>query len=164
MPTYQKLEKSEGPRYLKHIWNMHFKPIDDSAYFVQTGGNQEIADCAEFQFGCGRDGSDEIYFFVENPSLDDFLKRTSGKLYLYGAYNQINVCQMRVLGSVTLETDNPEAASIRERSRDRIAERVGSIVHKMTERETEERYRLIANGQMFCFRCQEYAYETYERG
>ncbi|MDP2665059.1 MAG: hypothetical protein Q8P23_00180 [bacterium] len=143
---------------------MHFKPIDDSSYFVQTGGNQELADCAEFQLGCGRDGSDEIYFFVENPLLVDFLKRTSDRLYLYGAYNQINVCQMRVLGSVTSETDNPETAGIRERSRSRITERVGVMVHKLTEREAEDRYRLIDNGHMFCFRCQEYAYETYERG
>ena len=164
MPDYQKLDTSVGPRYLRHIWNMHFKPIGDSAHFVQAGKNHELADCAEFQLGCGRGGSDEIYFFVADPALAEFLKHTSGSLYLYGAYNQINVVQMRVLGSVTLETDNPEAASIRERSWVRITERVGVNVHKLTEREAEERYRLIANGQMFCFRCQEYAYETYERG
>lgn len=95
----------------------------------------------------------------------DFLTETSGHLYLYGAHNQINVVQMRAKGTVSQEAnDSPETERARERVRAKISGRIDSMIHKLSKREAEERFRVIERGQLFCFVPEEYAYYTYERG
>ncbi len=161
---YKMLEMSKGPEYMRHVWNLVFKPLEEDAFFVQPHSSGALADCAEFWLNRENDASTGIYFFVNDTTLVDFLRNVGGQLYLYGAYNQVSVCQMRAKGSVTCEVDNPQIASIRERIRTRITNRINVSPNKLSESEARDRFRIIDEGQFFCFRPVEYAYEGYERG
>jgi hypothetical protein len=164
MSRYEVLEAAEGVKYMPKVWNLHFKPLNEDNYFVEPWKNTALADCAEFRLSASNGGRSEVLFFVKDPELVDFLARSQEELYMYGAYNQINVCQMRAKGSVAKLDTYPEADSIKQHLRDRIASRVGAFVSKLSQDEANERYTILDQGQMFCFRPTEYAYGMYERG
>lgn len=161
---YEAMSAAEGRKFLPNVWNLFFKPVTEENFFVEPWKNCELGDCAEFRLGNGREGSDEVLFFVTDKELVDFLKKTSGELYLFGAYNQINVCQMRARGTVALEEGHPDVEQFKARLQADIASRVGSMVSKLNQEEAEERYAILNNGLLFCFRVSAYAYQMYERG
>jgi hypothetical protein len=161
---YTDMSVPEGRKFLPKIRNLFFKPLADENFFVEPWSNRELGDCAEFRLGAGKNGSDEVLFFVSDTGLISFLKEAKGELYLFGAYNQINVCQMRARGTVTLEEGHPEIGQVKVRLRSLIEPRVGSMVEKLDKAEAEERYAILNNGLPFCFRVGSYAYHMYDRG
>lgn len=164
MPQYIDMSISEGRKCLPNIQTLFFRTLKDESYFAEPWKNRKFADCAEFRLGNGRDGSDEVFFFVSDEELTDFLKSASGELYLFGAYNQINVCQMRARGTVVFEDRHSEVDQIKARLRTKIKSRVGSFFNKLDEAEAEDRYAILNNGLLFCFRVEAYAYHAYQRG
>ena len=163
MSRYKGLDASEGAKFMPSVWNLHFKPLGEDNYFVETWENRALADCAEFRLGSSSERS-EILFFVKDEELVRFLEQAQEQMYLYGAYNQINVCQMRAKGSVAPLESHPDAEGIKQRLRAQIASRVGSFVSKLSDDEASERYEILNGGKMFCFRPVEYAYSGFERG
>jgi hypothetical protein len=161
---YNNLEASEGVKYLPKVWNLCFKPLAEDNYFVEPWKNQAFRDCAEFRLDISVSPTMEILFFVTDPELLEFLKRESEHLLLYGAYNQITVCQMRAKGFVTREVDHPEKDRIREDLRVRISSRISGSISHLSEKAAEERYAILDKGSFFCFRPEEYAYSIYDRG
>jgi hypothetical protein len=161
---YIEMSPSEGRRFMPKIKNLIFKPLTDENFFVEPWENRELGDCAEFRLSTGRNASDEVLFFVSNSELVSFLKNTKQELYLFGAYNQINVCQMRARGTVTLEEKHPDSESIKARLRTAIESRVGSMIDKLNEEQAEERYSILNSGVLFRFQMSSYAYHQYERG
>lgn len=163
MSQYKVLEYPDGAKYMPKVWNFCFKPLKENDFWVEPWKNRALADCADFRLGASHKGS-EILFFVKDSELVRFLSDTPSQLYLYGTYNQINVCQMRAKGLVALVVDHPETESLKERLRGRITRRVGAFINKLSQEEADERFAILEGGQMFCFRPVEYAYHIYERG
>ena len=161
---YTEMSIPEGRRYLPSVWNLFFKPLTDENFFVEPWKNCELRDCAEFRLGNGRNGSHEILFFVTDEKLISFLQETSGEVYLFGAYNPINVCQMRARGTVVREENYPNVEQVKTRLHIAIERRVGAMVSKLNQEEAEERFTILHNGLLFCFRVNVYAYQMYERG
>lgn len=157
---YINLSVKEGRESFPKIWNLFFKPLANGDFFVEPWSNRALRDCAEFRL----DQSGEIFFFVDNEKLASFLKETTGKLYLFGAYNQINVCQMRASGTVTFETGHPETEQIRKRLYKAIESRTRVNINRLDEEEAEVRYSILKKGLLFCFHINSYGYNTYERG
>lgn len=164
MPRYTDMSVVEGRKFLPNVWNLFPKPLADENFFVEPWKNCELRDCADFRLGTEKDQIGEVFFFVTDEKLIIFLKGTMGELYLFGAYNQINVCQMRARGTVTCEEGHPETEQIKKRLRDVIESRMEASIHKLSKKEAEERYAIIENGLLFCFRISSYAYSMYERG
>ncbi len=144
---------------------MFLKPLEEENYYVESWGNKALAECAEFRLdpGDGTRGS-EIYFFAKDEELVAFLTGSSGQLYLYGAAGQVNVLQMRVKGSMTLEAASHEAQGIREHRRALITEKMGQLTDQYGRDRFKECIELIDTGQLFCFHPTEYAWSSYERG
>ena len=159
MTRYTEMTAEEGRKFLPNVWNLFFKPFTEANFFVEPWENCELADCADFRMD-----SDEVFFFVTDEGLINFLKEVKGELCLFGAYNQINVCQMRARGHVALTEGPPETEQIRKHLRDRIESRVGAPVHRLTEKEAKERCVILENGLLFRFLVSSYAYSMYERG
>ena len=153
------MSAEEGRKFLPNTWSLFFKPFTEADFFVEPWENRELADCADFRMD-----SDEVFFFVTDEGSINFLKEVKGELYLFGAYNQVNVCQMRARGHVALAEGHPETEQIRKNLRDRVESRVGARGHKLDEKEAEERYAILENGLLFRFLCSSYAYSMYERG
>ena len=162
---YKEMSAAEGGRCLLNVWNMLFRSLVDENFFVEPWENRELSDCAGFQPGSERDQLDRVFFFTTDEELIGFLKGAEGELYLFGAYNQVRVCQVRARGTVKFEEGHPETEQIRNYLYDAIEARVGASNHnKLSGREAEERYAILENGLLFCFRISSYAYHVYERG
>ena len=164
MPKYTDMSAAEGRKCLPNVWNLFLKPLTEENFSVEPWENRELRDCAEFRLGAGKDPVDEIFFFVADERLISFLKETAGELYLFGAYNQINVCQMRVRGAFTCEEGHPEAEQMRKRLLDAVELRVGAGGHKLDEKKVKERRAILESGLLFRFQISSYAYSLYERG
>ena len=161
---YKEMVVEEGRESLPYIWNLFFRPLYDENFFVAPWGNREFADCAEFWMGTGVDDVDKVLFFVSDRGVVDFLKKATDEIYLFGAYNQIHVCQMRARGKVVLEVSHPEMDEIKTRLRLAIKKRIGASVSQLDEAEAEVRYAILDTGLLFSFHINSYAYNEYERG
>lgn len=161
--AYIELNAAEGRRFLPKVKNLFFKPLVDENFFVEPWDNRELGDCAEWRLSGSRERPDQVLFFVCDKELIEFLK-TTGELYLFGAYNQINVCQMRARGMAALEESQLDRKQITARLRAAIEGRVGHMLDKLDQKEADERYRLLEEGTLFSFRISAYAYRMYERG
>lgn len=161
---YVELSMSEGREFFPKVLNLFPKPLTDDDFYVEPWENRELADCAEFRLGSGTDGSDEVLFFVSDPPMIDFLSKSTGDIYLFGAYNQINVCQMRARGNVTLVESDSDAQQIKARLHAAIEKRVGALFNGLDTQEAAERYALLSEGSLFRFRITTYATHMYERG
>jgi hypothetical protein len=164
MSMYKELAVVEGTKYMQLVWNFFFAPISEEEFFVQPWGNRELADCAEFQVDQKKGLLVGIMFFVSDKKLKSFLLNTQGDLYLFGAFNQINVCQMRSKGIVTSEESHPKTEAIKKRLRAKILERTKTMISKLSEEEARIRFNILDRGKLFCFHPENYAYATYERG
>jgi len=166
MLGYEKLTASDGAVYLQNVWNLLFKPLTEASFFIEPWHSGVPNDCVAFRLNPTKNAVSKIYFCVSNHETLDFLKRTRGEIYLYGAYNQIIVCQMRARGSVDCEEKNPEAEKIKEclRAQARRKATKNSVVDKLSREELAERLKILDEGELFCFRPKSYAYATYERG
>lgn len=161
MSRYTEMTAEEGRGFLPNVWNLFFKPFTEADFFVEPWENCELADCADFRMD-----SDEVFFFVTDEGLINFLKEVKGELFLFGAYNQINVCQMRARGHVAFEEGHSETEQIRKRLHDAIQSRAGELprTRRLDRKEAEERYAILENGLLFRFLISSYAYSMYERG
>jgi hypothetical protein len=164
MSRYRNINATEGTRCLQLVWNFSFMPISESELFITPFGDRERADCAEFQVDQASGLLVRVPFFVNSEELTNFLINTKGQIYLFGAYNQINVCQMRSLGTVTSEENHPDTDAIRERLRAKIKARIGARINKLWGNEAQTRFDILDRGKLFCFCPEDYAFATYERG
>ena len=154
---YTELEAAKGRKSLEHIWNLFFKPLTEPDFFVEPWENCELGDCAAFT-------GDEVWFCTNDAELVAQLEAAKEELYLFGAYNQVNVCQMRARGTVTRVSEDSKTKQIKSRLRAAITRRVGKMVEGLKEDEAQARRAIIDSGAVFCFRATAYAYDTYERG
>ena len=164
MSRYKILTSAKGAKYMSHIQNLIFKPIIEGEFFVEPWENRELADCAEFRLRRPNGFPAGILFFISDQKLADFLLDTLGQLYLFGAYNQVTVCQMRSKGTVTFENSPLEIGATRERLRAKITKRIGAQVNQLSAEEACVRFKILDRGRLFCFYPEEYAYAIYERG
>lgn len=164
MTNYKVLSIPEGVKFIQYVCNLIFKPINEEGFFVEPWENRELADCVEFRLDQANGLPTEILFFVDDEKLIHFLLNTKGQIYLFGAYNQVEVCQMRVKGTVTLEEDRPDIRIIRERLRAKISNKIIKNTNEFSEKEVLDRFKILDHGKLFCFHPEEYAYDWYERG
>lgn len=163
MPTYRPLNFAKAPDYMPHVWNFIFKPLSEHNYFVESWTNRTLADCAEFYLFSTHKPASKIYFFAADPTLQAFLRSTKGPLFLFGAYNQVVVCQIRAKGTVTCEANHQDYTGIKERIRTRITEKIDVLRNGITKEEAEHRFSNLEQGSLFCFHPKEYAYSGYRR-
>ena len=173
--NYQSLTPFQGWRFIKKIWTIVVTHNTD--YFVQPfSGRSRRLRCI-FQEG-GIDSEPDIFIhFTEaeestfrgnfDPEVD--LKHGYHEIYLYGAYNQINVCQMKVLCLVReFEPESEESG--------RIIRQMISNLEKVTEENftltppgeaKEQALKLLKadkSGKIFSLRPVHYEYDEYQRG
>ena len=162
MQPYKKLTRREGPQYLSNIWNLFFKPLTEENFFAEPWENRPLRDCSLFRLT--PEGQQELVFCTADPALVEFLSASSG-VFLYGAYNQVTVCQMRSKGTIQL-VEGSDANEAKEAVRNRLQGESNNdeLDFPLTESEVQERIRIVGEGVVFRFLPRQYAYKLYERG
>jgi hypothetical protein len=158
---YKPIGVEEGREFFPKVKNLIFKPKTEPDFFVEPWDFQDRRDCAEFRSGAVKD---EIFFFVSDDELIDFLTKEGDDLYIFGAYNQVNVCQIRVRGKIRILQGYDEKDGIKLRLRKSIHQRIGAEINGLTDQEAKERYAILEAGTLFYCQINAYAYNVYERG
>lgn len=164
--TYSMLGREAGESYLRHIRNMVFRPRSDETFFVEPWEHRDRRDCALFR-NQEKEGTLEIVFATTDVELIALLDGAPTELHLYGAYNQITVCQMRALGWVL---PHPPTGIDTERLRELILSKlVGTSKddppqERLYAGDIEDRVGVVRTGRIFTFVPHSYAYAVYERG
>ena len=86
--------------------------------------------------------------------------------YLFGAYNEINVIQMRAEVSVTEITEKKACIKIIDLMKKRLSgENIGDrFLNEPDEEEKEKALNLLLEGRIFLFEPISYFYDSYQRG
>jgi hypothetical protein len=94
---YKKLSKEKGEIYLPKIWNVFFTKEDD--LWISPFIKPEIRYRTMFK---EENGELTAYFHLTKKELEENvdLSSKSGTIYMYGTYNQIQVCQMKSYGKI----------------------------------------------------------------
>ena len=163
MKRYNHIGFAEATCLMQNVWNFCFKPLTEDNFFVEPWKNQELSDCAEFQPAQTEAESSKIFFFA-GPELLILLTDTPESKYLYGAYNQITVCQMQACGSTTVATNHPEASAIEKRIRRRIVKRQNRRGGRLSAEEAAIRHVMLNTGTLLCFKPEAYGQAGYTRG
>ena len=164
MPHYTDLDAATGLAFLPKVWNLVIKPATSDAFFPEPWENQHVRDCAVF----AQHGTDlEVLFCGEPSAVEPLLDGAIAKwAWLYGAYNQIQVCQMRAEGYLS-RVVLPERILWAKRAlleQVRSKRKANGDTRPMTEPETLRRVTMIARHPVYRFAPMKYACAVYNRG
>lgn len=157
----KELTKKEGIKNLPLIWTMFLSQSED--LFAEPFSNRKLRYRCIFEKTNGIAENLKVYFHLsENEEL---LLPIPESVYLYGAFNQITVCQMRSFGNAR-EMVEEEKRNFIKLIKKRLAGKKLSdkLPLAMSYEESQEALLLIQSGKFYCFEPLEYAYDTYERG
>jgi len=113
----------------------------------------------------------EIFFHLTKDEFNRMeIESPPCKTYFFGAYNQINVCQMRAFGELNLITESLGIEKFKKELQKDLNRRTNdtktSSMYQVTTEEKLEALEIVSNneGLFFKFIPISYAYHCYERG
>src|SRR3989344_2048547 len=110
--SYTTLTPEDGEYYLPKVWNIAFISLTDENHFPEFWHDQLLRECSLFEDA----GSGKMKLFVcgEQSSIKDLLgDKMKAEVFLFGAYNQVNVCQMRARGVISRVSSTAESERVR---------------------------------------------------
>jgi len=165
----EQLSVEKGKKYLSKIWTMFF--YKDENFFPNPFSFRQLRQRCFFNKQGKISDDFLIYFHLTNDESKEFdLKPLPDKIYMYGAYNQVTVCQMRSLGEIR-EMTNEEKNKFKELIEKRLeGKNIGDSFmetipkSKISDLERTQIITLMQLGNFYCFKPLDYAYHVYERG
>lgn len=166
---YKNISKEEGKLYLPKIWNIDLTQEND--LFITPFGNLERRYRTMF-----KEENRELvaYFHLNKEELNENsdLSAMPETIYMFGAYNQINVCQMRSYGKIremTEEEKNEFVKIIKGRfDGEKQTDPDSNYCRNSNGLDNKEKRAGLAainsEGKFFRFDPISYGYHTYERG
>jgi len=158
------ISKEEGMKLLPLVWTIFLSQSDD--LWAEPFSNRKLRYRCFFERTNGVSKKLTVYFHLtEEEANPKNLPPIAKTVYLYGAFNQINVYQIKSFGNIR-EMDEEEKTNFIELIKKRLTgqEISDKLTSAMSPRESEEARLLIQSGKFYCFEPLEYAYNTYERG
>jgi hypothetical protein len=165
---YTRIKKEEGVKCFPHIGSIFVS--DDKDLWANPFENTELRHRCFFEIKDSR--TMEIFFHLTQNECNNKTSITTFpcKTYFSGAYNQINVCQMRAFGELILITEPADIEAFREKLTIDLKNRTNDTnVSSMNEVTTEEKLKALEitskdDGMFFKFIPKSYASHMYERG
>ena len=175
--NYKELSLEEGMEYLQKIWNLFLKEEDNffaqpfsftderlRCYFKKTPFELTIF----FHLSDIDEKYNKFKSHYENQPIPfplPFKSTPPEKIYLYGAFNTINVVQMRSHGTLreATEPEKEEFMTLMDYRYKGVDIRDNFLNKPDKEELTRARF-LLKSGKVYCFTPTNYAYSEYERG
>lgn len=166
--SYEKLSKKEGIESFHFIGTVFISK--NKELWANPFENRELR--ARCFLKVINEETMEIFFHLTNDEVakKTELKKFPCKTYFFGAYNQVNVCQMRAFGELQLLSDATDIQKFKnELSTDLDARTNDTNVSSMYQVNTEQKQKALKTisetpGMFFKFIPKSYAYHVYERG
>lgn len=168
MTFYKRIKKDEGIKYFPLIGTVFIS--NDKDLWANPFQNRDL------RLRCFLKVIDfrtmEIFFHLTKDEVNKKTEITSFpcKTYFSGAYNQVNVCQMRAFGELHLLTDSADINKFIDELKVDLEKRTNDTkVSSMYQVKTEEKIKALEivsknDGMFFKFIPISYASHMYERG
>ncbi len=156
----EKLTKKEGIKMLPLIWTIFLSQSED--LWAEPFSNRKMRYRCIFEKTNGIAEELKVYFHLSEKEL---VSNMPESIYFYGAFNQINVHQVRSFGNVREMTDEEKENFIKLIKVRLTGKAIGDrLPAPMSFKESQEIPLLIQSGKFYFFEPLEYAYHVYERG
>jgi hypothetical protein len=165
---YKELSGEEGRKYFPLIWTI-FLEKEDANFFAEPFSNQRI----RFRCFFDQNGSEiagkgklSVFFQLTKEEVEEFeLKKLPKKIYFYGAYNQINVVQIKSYGKIRTMTQEEKESFIIHAIENLQNKGKGPFSLRDKEKEAEVLSVIKSRkGEFYRFDPISYSFNTYERG
>lgn len=160
----EKLKHELGREMLQKIWTVFLTYRDN--FFANPFSNRNLRLRCYFEKLEGISDKFTVYFHLTRQEKDGFacLSPTPKKIYLYGAFSQRNVWQIRSFGNLREMNSAEVEKFVRIITRRLNGENVGDCLHpEPSENDRNEALAKIQNGSYYCFEPLDYAYHAYEK-
>lgn len=165
---YERINKAEGVECFPKIGSIFVS--NDKDLWANPFENTKLRHRCFFEKIDDR--TMKIFFHLTKDELNKKTSITSFpcKTYFSGAYNQVNVCQMRAFGELYQITEPADIVTFKEKLMIDLKNRTNDTnVSSMNEVTTEEKQNALKiisenDGLFFKFIPISYAYHIYERG
>ncbi len=165
---YKRIKKKEGIKFFPLIGTVFVSNNKD--LWANPFENRDLRPRCFFKIS--DEETMEIFFHL---TKDERNKKTEiavfpCKTYFLGAYNQINVCQMRAFGTLYLLSKSEDIRKFKDELRADLEKRTNDTnVSSMNQVTTKEKLKALDvvskdEGMFFKFIPTSYAYHMYERG
>lgn len=162
---YKTLTKSEGARFFQKSLTIILSNKENS--FPNPFVPRELRYRCLFKNGsCS---NLVAYLYLKDKEIATFkcLNPLPDKIYLYGAYNQINVCQMQALGNIKEiggDKKNEIISFLTKRFNGEFIE-CDNFFPKLDQDDKNEGLKSLSlSGKLYYFEPISFAYDEYERG
>lgn len=164
MGRYKKISQTEGRRLLSLIWTINL--CQDADYFVNPFSNRRLRYRSIIRKIPPSGEKILVYFHLSPQEGFPDLNPLPKTIYLYGAFNQINVYQVRCRGNIREMKPNEQKSFIRNVLARLIDHQdIGDkLRYKPSVQEEIKEASLINEGKYYLFEPLEYALGSYERG
>ena len=152
----------EGRRCLPLVWNVFLTRDED--YFIDSFSYQDLRIRCIFEPNPSDDGM-RVWLHVAKDEIFKDLKLAPGPIYLYGAYNRVNVCQICVRGEIREMDVREKAVFIKKIKKRLLGKNIGDILPSALETPNREwTLKKMGTGKFYLFVPSEYFYDLYQRG
>lgn len=157
----KELSKSDGMKMLPCIWNLYV--TNSSNGFIDPFSLRSLRHRCFFEKSNGIINNLLVFFHL--TAEEEAAMTLSPNVYLYGAFNQVDVNQMRSCGRLR-KLDRFERDRFIEKITNRLdGKKIGDKLSPVIGRaDKQEVLQLLQSGNCYCFEPLKYAYQTYARG
>jgi hypothetical protein len=167
MSSYKEIENEEGIEYFPYIGTVFISNRED--LWANPFQNRELRRRCFLKIIDEK--TMEIFFHLtKNEFKNTEIETLPCKTYFSGAFNQINVCQMRAFGELHLLTDNSDIDNFVNELKADLEKRTNntkvSSMYQLTTQEKLNALKIVSenDGMFFKFIPISYASHWYERG
>ena len=167
MSFYKEIENEEGIKYFPYIGTVFVSDRED--LWANPFENRDLRRRCFLKIIDEKNM--EIFFHLTKDEFKNTgIETLSCKTYFSGAYNQINVCQMRAFGELHLLTDSSDIDKFKNELRADLKKRTNdtkvSSMHQVTTQEKLNALEIVSknSGMFLRFVPLSYASHMYERG
>jgi len=166
MSFYKEIENEEGIKFFPNIGTIFISDKED--LWANPFENRDLRRRCFFKIIDEK--TMEIFFHLTEDEFKETEIIFPCKTYFSGAYNQINVCQMRAFGELHLITENSDIDKFKNELKVDLDKRTNntkiSSMYQVTTKEKEEALEIVLKnkGMFFKFVPISYASHMYERG
>jgi hypothetical protein len=162
------LSKTEGIKILPKIWTIFLSQKSD--LWAEPFSNRKLRFRCFFEKSNGLAKRLTVYFHLSEKELanEEEILESSDTIYLYGAFNQVTVCQVRSFGNIRMMTEEEKTNFVtlmkKRFSRKKSKSDTDKLPLAMSFQELREALLLLKSGKFYCFEPLDYAYHVYEWG
>ena len=165
---YKRISKEKGIEFFPKIGSLFIS--DNKDLWANPFQNTELR--ARCFFKVIKKGVMEIFFYLtkEEVNKKTELETFPCQVYFSGAYNQVNVCQMRAYGELQLISDATDIENFKKELSADLETRTNdtkvSYMYEVTTEQKQKALKIVSEqpGMFFKFIPKLYASHMYERG